>query len=519
MVKSNFFERLHEQQRGIQRYWKSGVFSIIKATPSHTTTLPIPRRRELYILLLLFAGCTLLYYFGELVDFAGWTALRWRIFYTVHDVHRMVFLAPIVYAGYFFRVRGAVVVTLAAFVVFLPRALIISPYPNPMLRIVLDAAIVGVVGSFTGVVRNDSERRSQLEALVRSVRSERDKLLSILEGMNEGVVIVGPDYRIRFMNPSMVREFGEGLGSYCYKYLYNLDGPCDQICKLSSVLAGATERWEYDFQDGRTFEVIASPFVDSDGKVGQLTTFRDITQRKRVELELIELSKLKSELLSNISHELRSPLTSIKGVISSLLQKDVKLDEETREMLLISVIEETDRLANLVTNLLDMSKLEAGVWKPEKERCHISDIINEALERQKWVHQKHVFETEVDPDLPEIYADYGQVRQVLINLLENAADYSEEGTKITVRARSVDSEVEVSVSDQGIGIPLDELGKIFDKFYRGTQKRRRHRGVGLGLAICQGIIPSHGGRIWAESKMGQGSIFYFRLPILRPGNE
>ncbi|PJB49248.1 MAG: cell wall metabolism sensor histidine kinase WalK, partial [Chloroflexi bacterium CG_4_9_14_3_um_filter_45_9] len=105
------------------------------------------------------------------------------------------------------------------------------------------------------------------------------------------------------------------------------------------------------------------------------------------------------------------------------------------------------------------------------------------------------------------------------NLLENAADYSEEGTKITVRARSVDSEVEVSVSDQGIGIPLDELGKIFDKFYRGTQKRRRHRGVGLGLAICQGIILSHGGRIWAESKMGQGSIFYFRLPILRPGNE
>ncbi|PJB49247.1 MAG: hypothetical protein CO103_06220, partial [Chloroflexi bacterium CG_4_9_14_3_um_filter_45_9] len=153
--------------------------------------------------------------------------------------------------------------------------------------------------------------------------------------------------------------------------------------------------------------MIASPFVDSDGKVCQLTTFRDITQRKRVELELIELSKLKSELLSNISHELRSPLTSIKGVISSLLQKDVKLDEETREMLLISVIEETDRLANLVTNLLDMSKLEAGVWKPEKERCHILDIINEALERQKWVHQKHVFETEVDPDLPEIYADYG----------------------------------------------------------------------------------------------------------------
>ena len=146
--------------------------------------------------------------------------------------------------------------------------------------------------------------------------------------------------------------------------------------------------------------MVASPFADYEGEVCQLGTFRNITQRKQVEMELIELNKLKSDLLSNVSHELRSPLTSIKGVISSLLQKDIELSDETCEMLLNGVGEETDRLASLVTKLLDMSKLEAGVWKPEKERFHISDIINEALQHQKWVHKNHIYETDLEPDLP-----------------------------------------------------------------------------------------------------------------------
>lgn len=474
------------------------------------------RTRSFYILLSLFALCTLFYYFGELIDFAGWTALRRDFFYGVHDVHRLFFLAPIIYAGHVFRVKGAVVVTLAAFIAFLPRAFIVSPFPDPMLRIVLFTVAAGFMGSFTGVIRNEFERRSHLEALV---RSERDKLLGIFGRMEDGVMIIGPDYRIRFMNSSMEREFGEGVGSHCYEYLHNFDDPCDQICKLPSVLDGATERWEYNFPDGRTYEVVASPFVDSNGEVCQLATFRNITQRKQVELELIELDLLKSELLSNVSHELRSPLTSIKGITSSLLQKDIELDDETQEMLLSGVSEETDRLASLVTKLLDMSKLEAGAWEPEKERCHISDIINEALERQKWVHKKHIFETDLEPDLPEIDADCSQIRQVLINLLENAIAYSEEGTQITIRAKTVGSEVKVSVSDEGVGIPQEDLGKIFDKFYRGIQKRQKPGGTGLGLAICQAIILNHRGRIWAESEIGHGSTFHFTLPVVRPSND
>ncbi len=481
--------------------------------------LAVLRERNFFsfwTLFFLFWVCTLLYYFGELVDFAGWESLRWEFFYGVHDVHRLFFLAPIIYAGHIFRVRGAIITTIATLIIFLPRALFISPFPDPILRIVLFTLIAGTISVLIGKARNESERRRHLEALV---ESERDKLSGILERMEDGVLIVGPDYRIRFMNPSMVKEFGEGTGSYCYEHLHSFDSPCDQICKLPNVTHGATERWEYTFPDGRTYELVASPFTDSDGVVCQLAIFRNITQRKKVEMELIKLDQLKSELLSNVSHELRSPLTSIKGIVSSLLQKDIKLDNATSEMLLTGISEETDRLASLVTNLLNMSRLEAGVWQPEKERCYIADIIGEVLERQKWVQQKYTFETDLEPDLPELYADYNQIRQVLINLLENAAAYSGEGTRITVRAKAVNGMVEVSVSDKGVGIPREELEKIFDKFYRGSQSRQKPGGTGLGLAVCQAIILGHGGQIWAESEIGHGSTFHFKLPVSPPGSK
>ncbi len=572
------------------------------------------------VLLLLF--CAVFYYLGEIVDFAGWTAGRWSFLYTVHDLHRLLFLSPIIYAGYAFKIRGAIIVTAVTFLLVLPRALFISTYPDPIVRVAVFIIFALTVGLLTGMARNQAEKSARLyqqqqdihrqlqqseeqyrqlfenaydaiwvhdmdgniisanEAatnfngfkveelshtragsslseeslrlanevrtrllrgdpveqpyeqrvvgkkgnvavlklttsvvridgkpvgfqhiardvttelkemerrgyLEKLVQEDRDRFLGILERMKDGVFIIGSDYKIRFMNPTMVSEFGKGVGSPCYEHIHGFDSPCDQICKLPSVLKGSTERWEYNFSDGRTYEVVASPFIDSDGAACQVATVRNITQRKQVEAELIKLNQLKSDLLSNVSHELRSPLTSIKGIISSLLQKDVEWDNETREMLLNGINEETDRLASLVTNLLNMSKLEAGVWVPDRERCHIADIIRDALAHQKWVDKKHTFDVSIDPVLPEVYVDRNQIRQVMVNLLENAAAYSQENTMITVVARSVDGEVEVSVSDKGVGMPPEDLSKIFDKFYRGSQKRQRPGGTGLGLAICQ----------------------------------
>lgn len=620
------------------------------------TALKHQRLKDCCILLVLFLICILFYYFGEIVDIAGWTALRWDFFYTVHDLHRLLFLAPIIYASYSFRVKGVGIATFASFVIFLPRALFISPFPDSIIRMMLFTIIAGIMGILVGITRNqaaanvrlqeqhqavdrllqiseeryrqifqnaydaiwindmegnitsvndaatrlvgyrledlsptstrtsltseslhianevrtkllrgepvvqpyeqrlvtkqgtetilkittnvvevdgratgfqhiardvtqelqEAEQRKHLEALV---KGERDKLFGILEKMRDGVFIVGPDYRILFMNSSMIKTFGEGTGLPCYKHLHQFRDPCDQICQLPTVIDGSTERWEYHFPDGRTYDVIASPFIDSDGVVCQLSTLRDITERKQVELELIKLNQLKSDLLSNVSHEFKSPLTSIKGIISSLLQKDIKWDDDTREMLLEGISEETDRLASLVTNLLNMSKLEAGVWHPEKERCHIVDIVNQAVEHQRWVHKKLLYEAKLKDEFPDMYIDRNQIRQVLINLLENASAYSEEGTKIAVDAKIVDGKLEVSVSDQGIGIPSEDLGKIFDKFYRGSQQRHKPGGTGLGLAICQAIIAEHGGKIWAESRVGQGSTFYFTLPMAQPNDK
>ena len=156
-----------------------------EATPHSRAAFAGPRSHDFLIVLSLFGLCTLIYYFGELIDFAGWTALRRQFFFGVHDVHRLFFLAPILYAGHSFRVKGAVIVTVAACIVFLPRALIVSPFPDPILRTVLFTIAAGVMGTFIGVIRNETERRSFLEALV---RSEKDRFLSILEKMHDGEI-------------------------------------------------------------------------------------------------------------------------------------------------------------------------------------------------------------------------------------------------------------------------------------------------------------------------------------------
>jgi PAS domain-containing protein len=176
--------------------------------------LEIMSKRSFHIILLslLFIYYSVVYYFGEIVDLAGWESLRWEFFYGVHDIHRLFFLIPVIYTGYVFRIRWALVVTFIAFLVFLPRALFISPFSDPLIRIVLFTLLSGIVGTLTGLFRNESERRSSLE---KTVKTERDKMLGILNRMEDGVLITGPDYIIRFMNPSMEREFGKGTGIRC----------------------------------------------------------------------------------------------------------------------------------------------------------------------------------------------------------------------------------------------------------------------------------------------------------------
>lgn len=246
---------------------------------------------------------------------------------------------------------------------------------------------------------------------------------------------------------------------------------------------------------------------------------------------LRESDRLKDSLLSSITHDLRTPLASIQAAAGSLLEPGMIWSEADRREFLETIETSADRLNRLVSNILDLSRLEAGVALPEKRWYPFGDVISTVLDRLDLAGRttgRHI-EVDLPDDLPLVPMDHAQMEQVLTNLIENALKYSpaESIIRVQVRVTHTGSECEVRVSDQGIGIPPSELQAIFTKFYRVQHVRlpwastRPPAGTGLGLAICAAIIEAHSGRIWAESELGHGSTFIFTLPIPpdRPSGE
>jgi len=250
----------------------------ITGTNSQNKAPNVTRRtrksHRLFILPLLLVLCTLFYYFGELVDWATWNALRNTFFYGIHDIHRLLFLAPIIYAGYFGRVKGAIIVTLVTFVIFLPRAFFISPFPDPLLRMVLFTIIAGAIGILTGIISNESEKSRQLESFI---RNDKKKLLNIIGSMADGVLIIGPDYNIRFMNTVMMSDFGDGINLPCYKHIYNLDGPCDQCIMRDVIDKKQIRKREYRSLN-KIYDVVSAPYIDIDNMACLLSIFRKVNQ-------------------------------------------------------------------------------------------------------------------------------------------------------------------------------------------------------------------------------------------------
>jgi PAS domain S-box-containing protein len=253
------------------------------------------------------------------------------------------------------------------------------------------------------------------------------------------------------------------------------------------------------------------------GREAILGNLMDITERKYLERKVIEyeeLSKMKSDLLSTVSHELRTPLATIKGYSTLILDYYSRLNsDETREYLK-SIDISTDRLAKLVDNLLDTSRMEAGLLKLEKSPTSIMQLIKGvAIEAGIRADQYHVVAKSVKR-LPRVNIDAKRIRQVLDNLIDNAIKYSPTGTEIAISADRAGDELLISVTDQGPGIPKGELTNIFERMYRIEQRLYSGAdGIGLGLYICQRLVQGHGGRIWAESVPGKGSTFTFTLPL------
>jgi signal transduction histidine kinase len=223
---------------------------------------------------------------------------------------------------------------------------------------------------------------------------------------------------------------------------------------------------------------------------------------------------MRSALVATVSHELRSPLTAIKGYTETLLQSgpwDANTEREFLEIVALSA----EKLSTLVDNLLDAAQLEAGVLNLHQEPVRVERIAQQVVGQRQPLALDHQLQVEASPHLPLAEADPVRVEQVIANLVDNAIKYSPEGGPITIRVVEDEETVIVSVSDCGIGIAPEHLEHLFERFYRAeSDSITRIKGLGLGLYICRSLVEAHGGHMWVESQLGVGSTFFITLPKL-----
>jgi two-component system sensor histidine kinase KdpD len=233
---------------------------------------------------------------------------------------------------------------------------------------------------------------------------------------------------------------------------------------------------------------------------------------KARQTELLQATeKLQTALLNSISHDLRTPLVSITGALTSLREASLTLDQEDRDSLLQTACEESERLNRLVGNLLNMTRLEAGAIQLRSEPCDIQDAIGAALEQVSERLLTRPVKVNLSPDLPLIPLDFALFGQVLVNLLDNAVKYSPADSLIEINVSQTTDSIQIEVCDQGIGIPPEDLGRVFDKFYR-VQRPESVSGTGLGLAICKGIVEALGGSIRANNRPAGGTVVTVTMP-------
>ena len=237
---------------------------------------------------------------------------------------------------------------------------------------------------------------------------------------------------------------------------------------------------------------------------------RDVTQRKQID-------RMKDEFISVVSHELRTPLTSIHGSLRMLESGLLKLDSSQGQRLLKIASESTDRLVRLINDILDIERMESGKVQMERMPCEVSEILQATLDLVQPLADKAGIRLESTDLSTQILADRDRIIQTLTNLLSNAIKFSPSGSPVWLQSEVIPGFVQFSVRDQGRGIPVDKLDSVFERFQQvDSSDARHHDGTGLGLAICRSIVQQHQGEIWVDSTLGEGSTFYFTIPIVPP---
>ena len=237
-----------------------------------------------------------------------------------------------------------------------------------------------------------------------------------------------------------------------------------------------------------------------------------LASKTREQIIQRQKEKLQTALLNSISHDLRTPLASITGSLSALLDNDTGLDESTRKELLETAFAESERLNRLVGNLLDMTRMEAGALKINCKACELRDVLGVTLEQLKEKIGARVIRIDIPKDFPEVSVDFLFMVKVFINLIDNALKYSSADTPIDIGAVVSKDKAKIEIKNQGIGIPNGDLKHIFEKFYR-VQRPQQITGTGLGLSICKGIIEAHGGEISAKNNLDKGATFIITIPL------
>jgi two-component system phosphate regulon sensor histidine kinase PhoR len=423
---------------------------------------------------------------------------------------------------FFSSLIGLVVVTLFAY--------LIARYLSQPIYDLTQKTIQSVSGYFrpesASYLGNELDKLSkaideitiQFRNRIDEVSKERDYLQTIFKGMAEGVLVVDERGRILVANHALrhLLHLPPSVANRTALEIVRNAQLEEAIRNVIQQANSASFELNLPLPLGKTFDVNVVPIMSSPGEKekgaegirGAIAVFHDITRLK-------ELEKVRQDFVANVSHELRTPLTTIKGYAETLLEG--ALHEEVATQFVQVIKRHADRLTKIVEDLLTLSKIESKEFQLKSENVLVVGIIDDAIDFVKEISERKgisIRKNTISPSL-SVHADRDYLEQVLINLFDNAIKYGrEEGGEIIISAiEEGPGEVQISLRDNGTGIPKEDLPRIFERFYRVDRGRSRELGgTGLGLSIVKHLVQAHGGRVWAESQLGEGSTFYFTLP-------
>lgn len=365
---------------------------------------------------------------------------------------------------------------------------------------------------FGELARSINDMARQLKSDIDEITEARNQAGAILDSIADGVIAVNKSGEVLFVNPVVEKVFGIDQKASQGKNILGVIRNYDVERLLEKALRTekpVSKEVKLIYPEPKVFCVNATPLQGHDRqKGGAVVLFSDITQRKKLE-------DMRTEFVANVSHELRTPLTSIHGFLETLLEGKIE-DQATIRRFLEIMNRETARLTRLIDDLLNLSKIEERQVVHRWQAVQLLDTVKRAVVmfQTQAKEQNLDLVIELPAELPVVRGDPDMLAQVLINLLDNGIKFTPAGGRITVRASANDENVRIDVEDSGIGIPPENLPRIFERFYRVEKSRSRELGgIGVGLAIVKHIIMAHGGKTGVESVVGKGSKFTFTLPI------